>query len=244
MELTLIEIAQLTQPDDTPGSGRRPRRLKSLFKQLIREAQPVMKPAPQVAAAVMKKDEQEQNQQSLPQFRVPSSTTSKAAVPGAQPRVSLSSISMSFNNLRNQSRPQKMQILPGTPGVEMKKDEQALFTQDDLEMQWMSMCNRMPQRLSGIADRMKNMIPTIVQMPAEEVVVPNEIVRDEMEHIKGSIISTLKLYLRNNAITLSLRVAEASEREKILTRREEFELMCHQNPAMEKLLQTFDLVLA
>ncbi|MBQ7510450.1 MAG: DNA polymerase III subunit gamma/tau [Prevotella sp.] len=244
VELTLIEIAQLTQPDDTPGSGRRPRRLKSLFKQLIREAQPVMKPAPQVAAAVMKKDEQEQNQQSLPQFRVPSSTTSKAAVPGAQPRVSLSSISMSFNNLRNQSRPQKMQILPGTPGVEMKKDEQALFTQDDLEMQWMSMCNRMPQRLSGIAARMKNMIPTIVQMPAVEVVVPNEIVRDEMEHIKGSIISTLKLYLRNNAITLSLRVAEASEREKILTRREEFELMCHQNPAMEKLLQTFDLVLA
>ena len=244
VELTLIEIAQLTQPDDTPGSGRRPRRLKSLFKQLIRQAQPVMKPAPQVAAAVVKKDEQEQNRQTLPQFRVQGPSTSEAAVPSAQSKVSLSSISMSFNNLRNQNRPQKMQILPGTPGVETKKDEQAQFSQDDLELQWMSMCNRMPQRLSGIATRMKNMNPTIVQMPALEVVVPNEIVRDEMEHIKGSILSTLKLYLHNNAITLTLRVAEASEREKILTRREQFELMCSQNPAIEKLLKTFDLELA
>jgi anionic cell wall polymer biosynthesis LytR-Cps2A-Psr (LCP) family protein len=77
-----------------------------------------------------------------------------------------------------------------------------------------------------------------------EVVVPNEIVRDEMEHIKGSIISTLKLYLHNNAITLTMRVAEQGEREKILTRREQFQLMCSQNPAVEKLLQAFDLELA
>jgi DNA polymerase-3 subunit gamma/tau len=49
-ELTLIEIAQITQPDEGAGSGRKPRRLKSLFKQLIQQAQP-KKAAPQVAAA-------------------------------------------------------------------------------------------------------------------------------------------------------------------------------------------------
>jgi len=40
VELTLIEVAQITQPDDSVGSGRKPRRLKSLFKQLIQNAQP------------------------------------------------------------------------------------------------------------------------------------------------------------------------------------------------------------
>ena len=40
VELTLIEVAQLTQPDDAVGSGRKPRRLKSLFKQLIQQPQP------------------------------------------------------------------------------------------------------------------------------------------------------------------------------------------------------------
>ena len=40
VELTLIEIAQITQPDDSVGSGRKPRRLKSLFKLLTQSAQP------------------------------------------------------------------------------------------------------------------------------------------------------------------------------------------------------------
>ena len=50
VELTLIEIAQITQPDEGVGSGRKPRRLKSLFKQLTSAVQP-QKAAPQVAAA-------------------------------------------------------------------------------------------------------------------------------------------------------------------------------------------------
>ena len=51
VELTLIEIAQITQPaEEGDSAGRSPRRLKSLFKHLMRQAQP--KPtAPQVAAA-------------------------------------------------------------------------------------------------------------------------------------------------------------------------------------------------
>ena len=40
VELTLIEVAQITQPDEGPASGRKPRRLKSLFKQLIQQPQP------------------------------------------------------------------------------------------------------------------------------------------------------------------------------------------------------------
>lgn len=137
-----------------------------------------------------------------------------------------------------------MQILPSMQTDESKKDEQEPFSQDDLELQWMSMCNRMPQKLSGIAARMKNMNPVILELPQIEVVVPNEIVRDEMEQIRGSILNTLKLYLHNNAITMTMRVAKKEEREKILTRREQFEWMSRQNPAVEMLREAFDLVLA
>ena len=137
-----------------------------------------------------------------------------------------------------------MQILPSMQTDESKKDEQEPFSQDDLELQWMSMCNRMPQKLSGIAARMKNMNPVILEPPQIEVVVPNEIVRDEMEQIRGNILNTLKLYLHNNAITMTMRVAKKEEREKILTRREQFEWMSSQNPAVEKLREAFDLVLA
>jgi len=65
-----------------------------------------------------------------------------------------------------------------------------------------------------------------------------------VEAIKGSILATLKLYLHNSNITLSLRVAEQKEQEKILTRREQFEEMSQQYPAVEKLRDLFDLELA
>jgi len=152
---------------------------------------------------------------------------------------------MSWNNLRQQAHPQKMQILPGMQGIDDKqKQSNESFTQDELELQWMSMCNRMPQKLSGIAARMKNMNPHITQLPDVEVLAPNEIIKAEMDTIRGSIINTLKLYLHNSSITLTIRVAEQKEREKILTRREQFELMVQQNNAIEKLRERFQLELA
>ena len=231
VELTLIEIAQITQPADEPGSGLRPRRLKSLFKQLIQQAKP-KQAAPQVAAAAPKNHTQstagaQTTQPSQPTQKVPLKT---------------SNLGLSWNKLKPQSR--KMQILPGTPGADnMKVQENETFSQDDLALQWLSMCNRMPQKLSGIATRMKNMNPVIKEMPSLEVVVPNEIVKDEMELIKGSIVNTLKLYLHNNAITLTIRVAEKGEREVILTRSQQFLQMKDKNPAVKRLCELLDLVL-
>ena len=65
-----------------------------------------------------------------------------------------------------------------------------------------------------------------------------------MEAIKGSIVKTLQIYLHNSAITLSLRVAEQQEQEKMLTRREQFEAMRRENASVEKLREVFDLELA
>ena len=253
VELTLIEIAQLTQPEEGPANGREPRRLKSLFKQLIQQTQPKQKAAPQVAAAAS----QSQNKMSEPTPASQTSQTSStsptsptsatsATSPSITPKPSLkvSGLGVTWNNLRGSGRNQKMQILPNASGANGPKDEQNEFSQEDLELQWMSMCNRMPQKYSGIATRMKNMNPVILQIPNVEVVVPNEIARDEMEQIKGSIVNTLKLYLHNSRITLSMRVAEQSEREVILTRRQQFDLMSSKNPAIERLRREFDLELA
>ncbi|MCR4959777.1 MAG: DNA polymerase III subunit gamma/tau [Prevotella sp.] len=247
VELTLIEIAQITQPDDGSGSGRQPKRLKNLFKKLMAtpvqkmegqpSPQPEVKSAPQVAAAVKPESAAQ------PDSQIAAPQENKTAGQGA--RLRLSGITSSWSNLREQSHPRKMQILPGTMGNDDKKQpEQQTFTQEDLELQWMSMCNRMPQRLSGIAARMKNMNPAITAMPAVEVMVPNEIIKAEMDTIKGSIVKTLQIYLHNSAITLTMRVAEQQEQAKVLTRREQFESMSQQNPSVEKLRVAFDLELA
>ena len=237
VELTLIEVAQITQPDEGPASGRKPRRLKSLFKHLIRQPKP-QTAAPQVAAAPATHQ---------PTTSVETPKTPEVVVqPAVQPKVKLSNIGTSWGNLRQMSKqPSKMTILPGTVGVDAKpQEEHAAFTQEDLELQWMSMCNRMPQSLLGIASRMKNMTPTITEMPKVEVVVGNELIQAEIEKIRGSIVSTLKLHLHNSGIELGIRVDEQRETVKILSRREQFEEMEKDNPAVVRLREMFQLELA
>ena len=244
VELTLIEVAQITQPDEGPANGRRPRRLKSLFKQLVQQSQP-QKAAPQVAAAETVAPASTSSQS----ITTSTSGTSSSST-SSSPRPQLKKeVGFSWNRLREKANPKsKMQIIPGTlnandPNAKIK-DEQQEFTQQELELQWMMMCNRMPQKLSGIATRMKNMNPTIKEMPHLEVVVENQIAYDQMTEIKGSIVNTLKIYLHNNAITLDMRIAEHQEKVRILTRREQFQLMEKENPSIAKLREILDLELA
>ena len=244
VELTLIEVAQITQPDEGSANGRRPRRLKSLFKQLVQQSQP-QKAAPQVAAAETVAPASTSSQSSTTST---SGTSSSSTSSSPRPQLK-KEVGFSWNRLREKANPKsKMQIIPGTlnandPNAKIK-DEQQEFTQQELELQWMMMCNRMPQKLSGIATRMKNMNPTIKEMPHLEVVVENQIAYDQMTEIKGSIVNTLKIYLHNNAITLDMRIAEHQEKVRILTRREQFQLMEKENPSIAKLREILDLELA
>ena len=253
VELTLIEIAQITQPDEGAASGRKPRRLKSLFKQLIQQAQP-KQAAPQVVAAAPVA-----STPNAPSTSSVSSTSSASSVSSdpkptttynAASRPQLKSkVGFSWNNLLNKDKPGKMNLIPGSlsgndPNMAAAKDKELVFSQEDLELQWMSMCNRMPQKLSGIATRMKNMNPTILDFPHVEVIVENQLAMQQMEEIKGSIVKTLQIYLHNKSITLSIRIAEHHEQEKILSRREQYEMMEKENPSIAKLRNLLSLELA
>ena len=91
---------------------------------------------------------------------------------------------------------------------------------------------------------MKNMTPVITEMPKVEVVVGNELIKQEMDKIHGSIVNTLKMYLHNSAIVLDVRVDEQHQEVKILSRREQFMEMVKENKAVEALRSVFDLELA
>ena len=245
VELTLIEIAQITQPDDGVSAGRRPKRLKSLFKTLIQQSQPKTA-APQVAVAepaVSTPAPKELGNPSDPRNPRSACDPRSASGPSTPSAPKLGSIGFSWSNLRGKSS--KMNIIPGSiDGKDKQAAENQSFTQEDLELQWLSMCNRMPQQYSGIAARMKNMNPVITELPQIEVMVDNELVRKEMQDIFKNILKTLKIYLHNNDISLNILVSDKPDNKKILTRREQFEEMSQKNPAVEALRQAFNLELA
>jgi DNA polymerase-3 subunit gamma/tau len=241
VELTLIEVAQITQPDDEgAGAGRRPRRLKSLFKQLIQQSQP-KKAAQQVAQA--KTAGSKTGVTSPVSQSVQTGQTKNTSIP-PKPGMKLDSIGFSWGSLLKKNKNPKMNILPGTDATTREQQTDALFTQEELELQWMSMCNRMPQEFSGIATRMKNMNPVITEFPKLQVTVDNTLIQQQMEDFKGRIVKTLINSLHNVGITLEITVSEKTGRVRLLSRREQFEALSKENPAVEKLRQDFDLELA
>ncbi len=245
VEITLIQVAQITQPDDDDaGAGRSPKRLKSLFKKLI-NSQPKKATLQVVAAEKHTLSPRERATQVVTEPAVtPSVTATLAATttqqPTSKPRpsASLDAIGFTFRGLRAQNE-----------RSEEKKDEQfdvdttkeKGFTQDQLETSWYAMLVRMPQSLRGLATRLKNVTPRITEFPKIEIVVDNQILLTQVEPIKLRIKATLAKELNNGQINVEWRVAQGTEVKPLLTKRESFEEMKKENPALAKLCQVLHL---
>lgn len=235
VEIALIETAQVTAPEEEPGAGRSPKRLKTLFKKINPSTEPKKEAAPQVVAA--QKDEEKKKAQlaDKPQN-------------DQLPKKTLSGIGHSFNNLRKNDKKK--------PGNDVKAevknaDEQSHFTQDELAKQWRAMCIRMDKTtaLQGIAKRMKNMTPSITSSDNDaastiEIVAESKVLYDEMTSLKGRIRVTLAELLHNAAINVSIRIAEQTEIKPMLSRRQLFEKIKKENPALAKLSDTLGLDIA
>ena len=245
VELTLIQVAQITQPEDADSAGRSPKQLKTLFKLLdftrTKAAQQVAAPGNAASAASAQSGVAQTvaAQQQAPaasaaggstNAAAPSaassaaSTASSAAKPTAGgPRLKLSSLGMTFQSL------QRKEAVAAKKEAEVtNKDENEQFTQELLELQWLSMCNRMPQKMVGLASRMKNMQPRIANFPDIEVLVDNQMLLDQVNEIKGRIRVTLAKALHNGGITLSLRLAEAEEISRRKTKKEVYDELMQQ----------------
>ena len=249
VELTLIEMSQLTQPDDDgASSGRGPKRLKSLFKRLTgakpQEAKQVAEEArPTTAAAVSGSAESRKTEsQTQPTTHREQTAGQQQAAPANPLRgLKLSRIGKTFENLRRGAEERK----PVEEVQEVVHDDggRNTFTEEQLLTQWTAMCNRMPQSMTGIAARMKNMEPKITSFPDIEVVVDNKILLDDMQKIRGRIQNTLALALKNSAISLNLRLAKPEEIKRIPTNRERFDELKNENKAFAKLSQMLGLEL-
>lgn len=251
VELTLIQVAQITQKDDdVPASGRSPKRLKSLFKNLILKAQ--QKPTPQVVGSLKRDDDTVRSSNvaetvsvevvSSPEKPVKetSGVRPKMNVSSGIPKsVNLGSLTMSFDNLLKTDKKNKQE-----EEVEVtNKDESEGFTQQDLVVSWRAMCSRMPEKMQALAQRMKNITPTITEYPTILVLAGNNIQLNEMLAIRSRIRATLAKELRNGQIEVEIRLAKHEEIKPMLTPRESFDKLLKTNRPVKKLVDTLGLCL-
>ena len=98
--------------------------------------------------------------------------------------------------------------------------------------------------LYGLSQRLKMLTPQITDYPSVEIVIDNPILLDQIGKIKNRIRSTLVLGLHNDDIIINYRVAKQEEIGKIRNKREIFDDMKKKNPALDKLVQEFKLIMA
>ena len=286
VELTLIEVAQLTQPDDGVSAGRGPKRLKILFKRLIDShnqaaAQVAVGERPLVRKAKAAAAEGDGVQAShnatatTPSGNAATATTTATAVHGeaatnaamggsgmgaatatmgaasgpagatagtagatagavgsasgaaaspqpaaGMPRLKLGSLGMTFAGLKH-----KEEVKQAEEEEIKNKEEATEFTEDQLSLEWLRMCNRMPSQMTGLAQRMKNIQPTILSYPNIEILVDNKLLLDQLGAIKGRIRASLAASLHNGSITVSLHLAKQNEIKPVLTKKQIFDKM-------------------
>ena len=251
VELTLIQIGQITQPEDkdVPSAGRTPHRLKSLFQKLIAP----LKPVSQGTGAEQKGNENAAHIPAVQPAYAPNSHTATAnngsngIETKTKSKLNLGTLGMSFKNLEQKKEASKsFQSTNDIDETTLKEGDTAkIFDDEQLAGQWISMCMRMQavNELYGLSQRLKMLTPKITDYPQIEVVIDNPILLEEINKIKSRIRSTLVQGLQNNSITINYRVAKQAEITKIRDKREIYEDLLKNNKAFERLVKDFKLVI-
>ena len=253
VELTLIQVGQITQPEDkdVPSAGRTPHRLKSLFQKLIAP----LKPVAQGAGAAQEGSKKVEAIPAAQSSVVSSDNKTAQEAPAAKGKailsksIKLGNIGMTFKNLEKSQEAsyKNVNTITDTPDTTASTDgSQTPFNNEQLRGQWISMCIRMEHitEMYGMSQRLKMLTPTITEFPNIEVVIDNPILMEDVSKIKNRIRTTLVRGLNNNALTINYRLAEQSEIKVIKSKKEIFDDLKEKTPALEKLVQEFQLVMA
>ena len=238
VEIALIQVAQITQPDDEAGAGRSPKRLKSLFQKKVAVRKEA---APQVAAV---------EHASLPEEKAKQEKVQATATP-SKPihRINFNQIGDTFDSLlHGQRETHDTAGIAENDGLSAEQPTEQtvhVFTEDGLRTEWLAMCQRMQtnKQYMALSMRMQNLLPTITDYPHVSLVIDNELLYSQLLPIKKRIETTLRQKLLNTELDLTMRVASPEEIKRIPTRREILQQLQQNNEAFARLCQTLQLQL-
>ena len=227
VEITLIEMAQLSS-DDGEASGLCPTKiLKPIFQALrpktevfqnVQPASPAKTESPARTAA--------------PSVITPQSSPITPRRPGAF-------------SIRRQQNSQSQQSTTVQETVVVPTFENQPVNPTDLTVAWREFAKNLPQEDRALSFQLDNMEPQLQEDGQTIlVIVDNPSLQGELHKIQPRIEGYLHQRLQNNALKLTTRLREATDKRRALSRMEIFNEMLEQSEALRKLKEEFELELA
>lgn len=271
VELTLIQVAQLTTGEDDGSGGRSPKKtIKPVF------TQPAAAQQSQVASAT--------SAQQNPVHSSPSSTPTQGAgyttvarqpqMPAATQPASPSSTNVAVSStpsqgarvpvreeqrkvpvmkmsslgvsIKNPQRGQEIQNTAATaaPKVQMQPEEDLMFNDRDLNYYWQEYAAQLPKEQDALMKRMQMLRPALFKNSTTfEVVVDNEMAAKDFTALIPELQEYLRSRLRNSQVVMKVRVSEVAETIRPVGRVEKFQMMAQKNQALMQLKEEFGLEL-
>ena len=269
VELTLIQVAQLTTEGDDVSGGRGPKKtIKPVFTQPAAAQQPQVASATQVQQAPVHSSPSSVTTQAANGTTVQHPQASAAVQPGAPaspgaassapsqgagvaqtakeerkiPVMKMSSLGVSIKN------PQRDQVSQNATTTYVPKvqqpEEDFMFNDRDLNYYWQEYAGQLPKEQDALAKRMQMLRPALLNNSTTfEVVVDNEFAAKDFTALIPELQDYLRGRLKNSKVMMTVRVSEATETVRPVGRVEKFQMMAQKNQALMQLKDEFGLEL-
>ena len=269
VELTLIQVAQLTTEGDDVSGGRGPTKtIKPIFTQPAAAQQPQVASATQVQQAPVHSSPSSVTTQAANGTTAQHPQASAAVQPGAPaspgaassapsqgagvaqtakeerkiPVMKMSSLGVSIKN------PQRDQVSQNAATTYVPKvqqpEEDFMFNDRDLNYYWQEYAGQLPKEQDALAKRMQMLRPALLNNSTTfEVVVDNEFAAKDFTALIPELQDYLRGRLKNSKVMMTVRVSEATETVRPVGRVEKFQMMAQKNQALMQLKDEFGLEL-
>ena len=266
VELTLIQVAQLTTEGDDVSGGRSPKQtIKPVFSQpaaaqpsqvasasSVQQA-PVHSSPASVTANVTPNRQPQMATTARPVSPSATNTTSSAPLPGAGipsvakeerkvPVMKMSSLGVSIKNPQRDQAAQNATVAH-VPRVQ-QPEQDSNFNERDLNYYWQEYAGQLPKEQVAIAKRMQVLRPVLLNNSTTfEIVVDNEIAAKDFTALIPELQDYLRGRLKNSKVVMTVRVSEPTETVRPVGRVEKFQMMAQKNQALMQLKDEFGLEL-
>ena len=266
VELTLIQVAQLTTEGDDVSGGRSPKQtIKPVFSQpaaaqpsqvasasSVQQA-PVHSSPASVTANVTPNRQPQMATTARPVSPSATNTTSSAPLPGAGipsvakeerkvPVMKMSSLGVSIKNPQRDQAAQNATVAH-VPRVQ-QPEQDSNFNERDLNYYWQEYAGQLPKEQVAIAKRMQVLRPVLLNNSTTfEIVVDNEIAAKDFTALIPELQDYLRGRLKNSKVVMTVRVSAPTETVRAVGRVEKFQMMSQKNQALMQLKEEFGLEL-
>ena len=251
VELTLIQLAQLTPEGEEVPGGRGPQTvIKPINPQPQTAAPQQARPVQDATARPAQPAQPKPTVQAPPQTataHVASVLAARKAEEKKVPVMAKGGLGISIKQVQVEEK--NYEAASATVPVQVSEarvqpEEDYMFNERDVNYYWQEYAGRLPHEQVAVAKRMQNLRLTLLDATTFEVVVDNPIVAKEFADLTPAIQDYLRTRLKNNKVTMAVRVSAPEEKARAYGRGEQFQMMAEKNKALLELQDEFGLEFA